>query len=152
MHSNKSAIDALKTGKNRLLGIDYGEKRTGISLCDLTWTIATPFKTMTPSELLQQFALMVKNENIAAVVIGWPINMDGSKSHQCEIIERFITKLLSVCDLPVYKWDERLSTMAVHRTMIAADLSRKRQKEVVDKMASAYMLQGLLDSLRTQQN
>ena len=107
---------------------------------------------MTPSELLQQFALMVKNENIAAVVIGWPINMDGSKSHQCEIIERFITKLLSVCDLPVYKWDERLSTMAVHRTMIAADLSRKRQKEVVDKMASAYMLQGLLYSLRTQQN
>lgn len=149
MNNNTSAINALKNGTNRLLGIDYGEKRTGISLCDLTWTIATPFKTMHPSEFLQQFALMVKNENIAAVVIGWPINMDGSKSQQCENIERFIVKLLNILEIPIYKWDERLSTMAVHRTMIEADLSRKRQKEVVDKMASAYMLQGLLDSLRT---
>lgn len=150
MTNNSAEIAALKTGKNRLLGIDYGEKRTGISLCDLTWTIATPFKTMHPSEFLQQFALMVKNENIAAVVIGWPINMDGSKSHQCETIERFIAKLLNAHDIPVYKWDERLSTVAVHRTMIEADLSRKRQKEVVDKMAAAYTLQGLLDSLRTK--
>lgn len=141
-------IASLKTGRNRLIGIDYGQKRTGISLSDLTWTIATPFKTILPQEFLQQFAAMVKTENIAAVIIGWPVNMDGSKGSQCEVIERFIIKLLDVVTIPIHAWDERLSTMAVHRTMLEADLSRKRQKEVVDKMASAYMLQGFIDSLR----
>jgi putative Holliday junction resolvase len=149
MFTSSLEIAALKTGKNRILGIDYGEKRTGLSLSDLTWTVATPFKTLLPNELLQNFATMVKAENIVAVIIGWPVNMDGSKSQQCEVIERFIIKLLSVVEIPIHAWDERLSTMAVHRTMIEADLSRKRQKEVVDKMASAYMLQGFLESLRT---
>ena len=128
-------VSFLKNGKNRLLGIDYGQKRTGLSLSDLTWTIATPFKTMLPQEFLQQFAAMVKTENIAAVVIGWPVNMDGSKSTQCEAIERFVLKLLDVISIPVHAWDERLSTMAVHRTMLEADLSRKRQKDVADKIS-----------------
>ena len=85
---------------------------------------------------------------IAAVVIGWPVNMNGTIGPQCEKVEKFSERLAKICNIPICSWDERLSTMAVHRTMIEADLSRKKQKEVVDKMAAAYMLQGFLDSLR----
>jgi putative Holliday junction resolvase len=75
--------------------------------------------------------------------------MNGTIGPQCEKVEQFSEKLTKVCSMPFCAWDERLSTMAVHRTMIEADLSRKRQREVVDKMAAAYMLQGFLESLRT---
>ena len=141
-------IQALKNTKNRLLGIDHGEKHVGLSLCDLTWTIASPFKVLSKPELLQQFQKLISQENIVAVVIGWPVNMNGTIGPQCEKVEQFSEKLTKVCKIPFCIWDERLSTMAVHRTMIEADLSRKRQREVVDNMAAAYMLQGFLDSLR----
>jgi len=143
-----TAIISLKNNKNRLLGIDHGEKHVGLSLSDLTWTISSPFKILSKPELLQQFKDFITRENIVAVVVGWPVNMNGTIGPQCEKVEEFAQKLVKNCDIPFCKWDERLSTMAVHRTMIEADLSRKRQKEVVDKMAAAYMLQGLLDSLR----
>ncbi len=141
-------ISSLKNTKNRLLGIDHGEKHVGLSLCDVTWTIASPFKVLSKQELLQQFQKLINQENIVAAVIGWPVNMNGTIGPQCELVQKFVEKLIKVCDLPFFAWDERLSTMAVHRTMIEADLSRKRQREVVDKMAAAYMLQGFLESLR----
>ncbi len=141
-------IASLKNTKNRLLGIDHGEKHVGLSLCDTTWTIASPLKVLSKSELLQQFQTLVQREAIAAVVIGWPMNMNGTIGPQCELVQKFSEKLTNACDIPFYAWDERLSTKAVHRTMIEADLSRKRQREVVDKMAAAYMLQGFLESLR----
>jgi putative Holliday junction resolvase len=143
-----SEIASLKNSKNRLLGIDHGEKHVGLSLCDLTWTIASPFKVLSKPELLQQFQKLVSQENIVAVVIGWPVNMNGTVGPQCEKVQQFSEKLIKVFNIPFCAWDERLSTMAVHRTMIEADLSRKRQREVVDKMAAAYMLQGFLESLR----
>ncbi len=146
--ASSSAIQVLKNSKNRLLGIDHGEKHVGLSLCDLTWTIASPFKVLSKSELLQQFQKLITQENIVAVVIGWPVNMNGTVGPQCEKVEQFSEKLTKVCNIHFCAWDERLSTMAVHRTMIEADLSRKRQREVVDKMAAAYMLQGFLESLR----
>ncbi len=147
--ASSSAIQVLKNSKNRLLGIDHGEKHVGLSLCDLTWTIASPFKVLSKSELLQQFQKLITQENIVAAVIGWPVNMNGTVGPQCEKVEQFSEKLTKVCNIPFCAWDERLSTMAVHRTMIEADLSRKRQREVVDKMAAAYMLQGFLESLRS---
>ena len=143
-----STIAALKNYRNRLIGIDYGQKHVGLSLSDLTWTIATPYKVLSQADLLKQFNGLAKSEAIVAIIIGWPVNMNGTIGPQCVAVEAFTKKLLSQCDLPVLNWDERLSTMAVHRTMIASDLSRKRQKEVVDKMAAAYMLQGFLESLR----
>lgn len=142
------SIAVLKNNKNRLLGIDYGEKHVGLSICDLTWLIASPFKIVSQAELFQQYQMFLHKEAIVAVVIGWPVNMNGSKGPQCEKVEKFAEKLIKICDMPICAWDERLSTMAVHRTMIEADLSRKKQKAVVDKMAAAYMLQGFLDSLR----
>jgi putative Holliday junction resolvase len=145
---SSTIIAGLKNTKNRLLGIDHGEKHVGLSLCDLTWTIASPFKVLSKSELLQQFQALIQRESIVAVVIGWPVNMNGTIGPQCELVQKFAEKLTKVHDVPFCAWDERLSTMAVHRTMIEADLSRKRQKEVVDKMAAAYMLQGFLENLR----
>lgn len=143
-----AVIKNLKNNKNRLLGIDYGEKHVGLSLCDVTWTISSPFKILSKPELFLQFKPLVAQENIVAVVIGWPVNMNGSAGPQCEKVEQFAKKLVGIFDVPICAWDERLSTMAVHRTMIEADLSRKRQREVVDKMAASYMLQGFLESLR----
>ncbi len=143
-----SEILALKNQRCRLIGIDYGQKHVGVSLSDFTWTIATPYKTFSQADLLQQFRALVKSETIVGLVIGWPVNMNGTVGPQCEAVAAFVKKLLKQCELPVCIWDERLSTMAVHRTMIEADLSRKRQKEVVDKMAASYMLQGFLESLR----
>lgn len=141
-------ILSLKNQKNRLIGIDYGKKHVGISLSDFTWTIASPYKVLSQAELLQQFSGLAQRESIVGLVIGWPVNMNGTIGPQCEAVEAFVKKLLKGFELPVCAWDERLSTMAVHRTMIEADLSRKRQKEVVDKMAAAYMLQGFLETLR----
>ena len=145
---SSSTIAALRNTKNRLLGIDHGEKHVGLSLCDVTWTIASPFKVLSKPELLQQFQTLIQCENIVAAVIGWPVNMNGTIGPQCELVQKFAEKLTKVCDIPFCAWYERLSTMAVHRTMIEADLSRKRQREVVDKMAAAYMLQGFLEGLR----
>lgn len=131
-----------------MLGIDYGEKHVGLSTCDSTWLLSSPFKMVSQGDLFQQFQALVNKENIAAVIIGWPVNMNGTEGPQCEKVEKFAEKLSKICDIPFCAWDERLSTMAVHRIMIEADLSRKRQQEVVDKMAAAYMLQGFLDSLK----
>lgn len=141
-------VKSLKNNKNRLLGIDHGEKQVGLCLSDLTWTISTPLKVLSKANLIQQFKTLVTQESIAAVVIGWPINMNGTVGPQCKKVEEFAEKLIKICDIPFCAWDERLSTIAVHRTMIEADLSRKRQREVVDKMAASYMLQGFLDSLK----
>jgi putative holliday junction resolvase len=141
-------ILSLKNQRNRLIGIDYGQKHVGISLSDLTWTIATPHKVLSQAELIQQFKALVSRETIVGLVVGWPVNMNGTVGPSCEAVAVLAKKLLKQCELPVCAWDERLSTKAVHRTMIEADLSRKRQKEVVDKMAASYMLQGFLESLR----
>lgn len=141
-------VKSLKNNKNRLLGIDHGEKQVGLCLSDLTWTISTPLKVLSKANLIQQFKALVTQESIAAVVIGWPINMNGTVGPQCKKVEEFAEKLIKICDVPFCAWDERLSTIAVHRTMIEADLSRKRQREVVDKMAASYMLQGFLDGLK----
>ena len=86
-------------------------------------------------------------QGVGGIVIGLPINMDGSEGPRCQSIRQFQRNLDTTLDLPMVFWDERLSTAAVTRTMIEADLSRKRQKEVVDKMAAAYILQGALDSI-----
>ncbi len=144
-----STILALKNQRNRLIGIDYGQKHVGLSLSDLTWTIATPYKVLSQPELFQHFSGLVQREIVVGLVVGWPVNMNGTVGPSCEAVITFAKKLLKHCDLPICAWDERLSTMAVHRTMLEADLSRKRQKAVVDKMAASYMLQGFLESLRS---
>ena len=134
----------------RWLGIDMGTKTMGLALSDVTLTIATPLDTLRrgkftkDAESLQ--AIIVK-ERVGGLVFGLPLNMDGSEGPRCQSVRQFATNLDKRIDMPMTFWDERLSTVAVTRTLLDADASRKRRSEVVDKMAAAYILQGALDSL-----
>lgn len=144
-------LKPLKTPKSRLLGIDLGDKTIGLCLSDTTWSIATPLETIRrgklENDLLQLKNLMEKHQ-VVGVVIGLPINMNGTEGPQAQKVRHFIDTLLSLVDISVVLWDERLSTTAVTRTLLEADVSRKRRSQVVDKMAASFILQGVLDSLR----
>jgi putative Holliday junction resolvase len=140
---------ALESGQ-RLLGLDVGSKTVGIALSDPRLSIASPHSTLKRGKfsiVTAQLSELVRKEGVGGIVIGLPINMDGSEGRACQSIRQFQKNLAESLDLPMALWDERLSTAAVTRTMIEADLSRKRQKEVVDKMAAAYILQGALDAI-----
>ncbi len=136
--------------KSRLMGLDLGTKTIGLALSDITRTIATPLQTIrrekfiTDIEILLQLA---KEHDVSALVIGLPFNLDGSEGPRAQATRAFARNLGQHTELPLVFWDERLSTVAVERTLLEADASRKRRAEVIDKMAAAYILQGALDRL-----
>lgn len=134
----------------RLLGLDVGEKTIGLALSDVGRMIATPFKTIMRGKFSKdadKMLAIIKEYNVAALVIGYPVNMDGSEGPRCQSIRQFARNLAEKTPVPMLLSDERMSTMAVTRTMLDADLSRARRAELVDKMAASYILQGTLDSL-----
>ena len=145
-------IEDLKATKGPLLGIDPGTKTLGLAISDGTRLIATPLETIRRKKFSvdseQLLEIYDKNES-AALVIGLPVNMDGSHGPRTQSVRDFCTNLLRLRDVPIFLWDERLSTMAVTRTMLEGDLSRKKRAQNVDKMAAAYILQGVLDRLRS---
>lgn len=137
--------------RGRLLGFDLGEKTLGIALSDIDRMIASPLETLVKdkfSKLLEEIKDIIQKHKIQGIVIGLPMNMNGSEGPRCESVRQFAKNIEPSIDLPLLFWDERLSTMAVSRIMIEADLTRKRQKQVVDKMAASYILQGTLDALK----
>ncbi len=139
----------LKTGQ-RLLGMDPGTKTIGLALSDTMHIVATPVETLHRTKFKNDVARIieiVEKENVGGFVIGWPINMDGSEGPRCQSVMAFARNLAEKIDLPQLLWDERLSTAAVERTLIEADSSRARRKQVVDKLAAAYILQGALHAL-----
>lgn len=132
----------------RLMGLDVGEKTIGIAVSDTTFTIATPVETLRRGKFTadaERLKRLAAEHNVGGFVIGLPINMDGSEGPRCQSVRAFANNLLGKFDLPLGFWDERLSTAAVTRTMLEADLSRSRRAELVDKLAAAYILQGYLD-------
>ncbi len=135
----------------RLLGLDLGEKTIGLALSDTGLTIATPLQTLKRTkfsvDVLTLFALIAEH-GVGGLVVGLPLNMDGSEGPSVQSARAFVRNFSAKSEIPIVMWDERLSTAAVTRTLIDADASRKRRKEVVDKMAAAYILQGALDALR----
>lgn len=136
--------------KARLMALDVGEKTIGLALSDTRLTIASPFETIRRRKFTADAAALMekaREQGAGALVIGLPLNMDGSEGKRCQSTREFARNLEKLTDLPIAFWDERLSTMAVTRTLLEADASRKRRKQVVDKMAAAYILQGLLDWL-----
>ncbi|MBY0282200.1 MAG: Holliday junction resolvase RuvX [Alphaproteobacteria bacterium] len=140
-----------KNTKKRLMGIDLGDKTIGLSLSDLSLTIATPYKTLSrqgQEKSFNELKGIIEEHKVAALVFGYPLNMNGSEGTQSQKVKAFASKFYEFYPIPIFLWDERLSTAAVTRTMITADLSRKRQKEVVDKMAASFILQGVLDTLK----
>ena len=135
----------------RLLGLDVGTKTIGLALSDTMLTVATPMETIRRRKLaadVEHLRSIVARQRVGGFVIGLPINMDGSEGPRCQSVRQFATNLVQYLDLPHIFWDERLSTAAVTRALLEADLSRKRRAETVDKVAAAYILQGALDAAR----
>jgi putative Holliday junction resolvase len=135
----------------RLLGLDLGEKTIGVALSDTSLSVATPLKTLVRSKFktnAAQLAALIAEHGIGGLVVGLPLNMDGTDGPSAQSARAFARNFAAVSDSPVVLVDERLSTAAVTRTLIDADTSRRRRAEVVDKMAAAYILQGALDRLR----
>lgn len=143
--------DMCEHSKGRLLGMDVGTKTVGLALSDESHIIASPYLTLERKgggKDVSALLGIVAKEKVIAVVIGLPVNMDGTEGEMCTFVREFGGKLLEFSQVPVCYWDERLSTAAVNRILLEADLSRKRRKEVVDKVAASYILQGVLDWLR----
>ncbi len=139
-----------------LIGLDLGEKTIGVAVSDVTRSIASPLvllrKSKFTEEAAQLFALMTER-GAGGVVIGLPVNMDGTEGTRCQSNRAFARNLLRLKDLPIAFWDERWSSVAVNRMLIEeADLTRKKRAEVVDRAAAAYILQGALDRLRAGQS
>ena len=136
----------------RLLGLDVGSKTIGLALSDAGLMLATPMETIRRSKFAadaQALARIVADHEVAAIVVGLPINMDGTEGPRCQSVRQFADNLLGFLELPLTFWDERLSTAAVTRILLEADVSRRRRGQLVDKLAAAYILQGALDYLRS---
>lgn len=136
---------------SRLLGLDIGETTIGIAISDLRHSIATPNQTILRKKLskdIEQLKTIIETNKIGGLIIGNPINMDGSEGRRSQSIRTFTINISKVFSIPMLLWDERMSTMAVERVMLEADMSRKRRAELVDKLAASYILQGYLDATR----
>ncbi len=139
----------LKKGE-RLLGLDLGSKTIGLALSDVMLTVATPMETIKRKKFsrdVERIFTIIDEQNVGALILGLPKNMNGSEGPRCQSTRQFAKNIMEIREIDICYWDERLSTMAVTRTLIEADASRKRQSELVDKMAASYILQGVLDKL-----
>ena len=133
----------------RLLGLDVGTRTVGGALCDSGWTIATAAELIARGKFaadLARLRSLADSQNVAGIVVGLPLNLDGSESPRTQSVRAF-ARNLEPLGLPILLWDERWSTQAVTRTLIDADASRARRAKLVDKMAAAYILQGAIDAL-----
>ena len=139
----------LKQGQ-RLLGLDVGTKTIGMALSDTRLVIATPFDTIRRTRFRDDLARIrqeVEKHGVGGIVVGLPLALAGGEGPRAQGVRQFAKNLLALLDLPLTFWDERMSTAAVERGMIEADLSRARRARIVDRAAAAYILQGLLDRL-----
>jgi putative Holliday junction resolvase len=133
----------------RLIGLDVGTKTIGLALCDAGWSIASPAHTMSRGKFSKDKAILaafIVEQQVKGIVVGLPLNLDGSESPRSQSSRAFGRNLADL-GLPVLLWDERWSTQAVTRTLIEADASRARRGELVDKLAASYILQGAIDGL-----
>ena len=134
----------------RLLGLDVGEKTVGLAVAGANLTVASPVGTIRRTKFAADAAQLLKTVDeygIGGLIVGLPVNMDGSEGLRCQSVRQFGANVLALRDLPLVFWDERLSTAAVERAMIGADLSRRKRAQKVDAAAAAYILQGALDAL-----
>ncbi len=142
--------DALPSG-GRLLGLDVGSKTIGTALCDAGWTFASPAALIKRTKFSADKAVLsgvITAQTVVGLVIGLPLNLDGTDSPRTQSTRAFARNLDDL-GLPILLWDERWSTQAVERAMIAADLSRAKRAERVDSAAASFILQGAIDALMT---
>jgi len=144
-------MPALLPRGKRLLGLDLGERTIGLALTDPGLTVASPVETIRRGKFTRDaeaLIALIEARGVGGLVIGLPVNMDGTEGPRCQSTRQFAANLLAKIDLPIAFWDERLSTAAVERFLTdEADMTRKRRGEVVDKMAAAYILQGALEAM-----
>ena len=143
-----ASLAALAPGA-RLLGADLGTKTIGLALSDVECRIATPLQTIKRAKFTadaERIRAIADRFGVGGVVLGLPLNMDGSEGPRAQSTRAFARNLGPVLKRPIVFWDERLSALAVTRTLLDADTSRARRAELVDKMAAAYILQGFLDA------
>ena len=147
---NPAALKAVVAPGARLIGLDVGTKTIGLALSDTRLVIASPLDTIRRRRFREDLAALfalVDRHDVGGLVIGLPLSLGGSDSPRTQSVRQFARNLLALRDMPVAFWDERLSTAAVTREMIAHDMTRKRRAEIVDKVAAAYILQGCLDAM-----
>ena len=147
---NPTALREAVPAGTRLMGLDVGTKTIGFALSDTRRVIATPLETIRRrrfrDDMVQLFAL-VDVHGAGGLVIGLPLTLAGTDGPRTQSVRQFARNLLAFRELPIVFWDERMSTAAVTREMIAHDMTRKRRAEIVDRVAAAYILQGCLDFL-----
>jgi putative Holliday junction resolvase len=148
--SLRDAIASIPADR-RLMGLDLGTKTIGVATSDRTRMIATPIETIARKKFTQdaeRLVAIIQAENIGLIVLGLPVNMDGTEGPRCQSTRAFARNFARLSSVPIVFWDERLSTAAVERMLIQADASRAKRDQVIDKLAAAWILQAALDSLR----
>ena len=144
-----SEFGAALSNGGKLAGLDVGTKTVGLAICDAGWHFAGPSETIKRTKFtadLEQLRAFVEREHVVGLVVGLPLNMDGSDGPRTQSVRAFARNLRPL-ELPLLLWDERWSTQAVERAMIDADVSRAKRAEKVDALAAAHILQGAIDAL-----
>jgi putative Holliday junction resolvase len=147
--TDRAAFRTALPAGGRLIGLDVGTKTIGLALCDSGWNFASPAELIRRTKFQKDkaaIAAIVAAQAVKGVVIGLPLNLDGSESPRSQSSRAF-ARNVEDWNLPILLWDERWSTQAVTRTLIEQDASRAKRAELVDKMAAAYILQGAIDAL-----
>ena len=136
--------------KCRLIGLDLGSKRIGVSICDEKQLIATPLKTInrnTLTELISELKVIIDENNIKGIIIGNPLNMDGSSGRSAQSVKDTSQKIEENINIPIYLWDERLSTVGAFNLSSQLDINVSKREKKIDENAAAFILQGAIDFL-----
>ena len=136
--------------KSRLIGLDLGSKRIGVSICDEKQLIATPFKTInrtSAKELINELKIIIEENNIKGIIIGNPLNMDGSISRSTQSVKDTSDNIEKNIDVPICLWDERLSTVGAFNLSSQLDVNVSKREKKIDENAAAFILQGAIDFL-----
>ena len=140
----------------RIMAIDYGDAHTGIAISDQTGLLAgytTTLHSRKPETVIDGIRMLVQEYSVTELVLGYPKNMDNTEGIRCEKTKQFQKHLQNAFPkIPIILWDERMSTMAAQRSLLEADMSRKKRKNVIDKMAAVHILQGYLDKKQNEKH
>ena len=139
-----------QTNKTRLIGLDLGSKRIGVSICDERQSIATPFKTLNKintDKIIEDIKVIIEENNIGGIIIGNPINMDGSLGPSAQSVIDIAKNISKSINLPICLWDERLSTVAAFNLSRQLDVNVSKRVKNIDQNAAAFILQGAIDYL-----
>ena len=139
-----------QSNKTRLVGLDLGSKRIGVSICDDKQSIATPFKTINKTnktDLINDLNTIIEENNITAIIIGYPLNMDGTPGRSAQSVNDIATNISESINLPVILWDERLSTVGAFNLSKQLDVNITKKVKTIDQNAATFILQGALDYL-----